>query len=497
MVGAAIESTPGSETAVIDTADAATLPAALDAALTDLRGRVEAGREVVPADAVLLGRAVGERHWLLARRAADLAHVSHWATLGWLRGVVAAARAVGADRAWASASASASAQLRFLLDLCAAELEDAARGATGLSFPEPSGRSDRDPLRVIVTGFDPFNLADVDAPPRHGDWNPSGAAVLALDGAEITGPGGARALVRSLVLPVDRLAFGGVGVDGVDGVGVDGVVERYVRPHAGEVDAVLTVSLDRHLGRADAARLERFAVSTRGLDHGRRLVRVPGAGAPLLEASGPVDAVAARTAGRSRGSGRVGGVRVPAPVVRNEITLRLADRPAAVRLRRRLGLPASASAPAPDSVSDSGGGGDEVLIDDVRTVRSIAASARHVDGSTASVEFRLGGETFSAELVKGPGGNFLSNEVSYRVIRLLTRTGGQNPGRAPGRRPVSFHTHIPGSGNLDTRSADLGRPAATREAYAQRAYAIAILRRVVAAVATEVAVRRRSHRPST
>jgi hypothetical protein len=381
------------------------------------------------------------------------------------------------------------AHLRTLLDLCAAELEDAARGATGLTFPEPSRRGDHDPIRVIVTGFDPFNVADVEAPARTGDWNPSGAAALALDGADVLGPGGVRALVRSLVFPVDRFAFGGA----------DGVVERYVGPHAGRVDAVLTVSLDRHLDRADAARLERFATGVRSLDHGRRLVRVPGGGPPLLEASELVDAVAAgmahiaRIARAAGAAGLCGGVRVPAPVVRNEIILRFSDRAAAARLRRRLGLPASDGGGHGDG--DGHGHGHEVMIDDARTVRSIAASARHVDRAvpsaasatsvppTTSIEFRHGGEAFSADLVRGPGGAFLSNEVSYRVIRLLTRTRTAS-GRAPA---VSFHTHIPGCGDLDTRSAALGRPAATREAYAQRAYAITTLRRIVAATAAEIA----------
>ena len=466
---------------MIGTADAATLQAAAQAASTEIRTRVEAGQPVAPADAVALGRAIGERHWLLGRRACDLANVSHFAALGRLRAAIAAARTMEtADSADAvdTHRTAASDRVRNLLDLCTAALEDAARGATGLTFPddmsspEPSGRSSHNPIRVIVTGFDPFNTSDVDAPVRPGDWNPSGAAALALDGAEVAGADGAQALVRSLVLPVDRLAFGEA----------DGVVERYIRPHADEVDAVLTVSLDRHLGRADAARLERFAAGVRSLDRGRRLIRVPGGGAPLLEASDLVDAVAA---GAAEAAGRRDGIRVPAPVVRNEITLKFDDPAAAARLRRRLGL----ELPASDSV----GGGSEVVIDGAGTVRSIAASARRTDASIASIasiEFRCGGEMFSARLVRGPGGNFLSNEVSYRVIRLLSRT-------AAGRTPASFHTHIPGCADVDLRSTELGHRVATRRAHEQRAYAIATVRRVVAATATEIAVRRRSHRPST
>ncbi len=56
------------------------------------------------------------------------------------------------------------------------------------------------------------------------------------------------------------------------------------------------------------------------------------------------------------------------------------------------------------------------------------------DKTTAGITFKVGGKDFHALIVRGPGGNFLSNEVSYRVLRLLAET------KSP-RNPISFHTH--------------------------------------------------------
>ena len=35
------------------------------------------------------------------------------------------------------------------------------------------------------------------------------------------------------------------------------------------------------------------------------------------------------------------------------------------------------------------------------------------------ISFRVGGQVFTAAVLEGPGGAFLSNEASYRVPRLL------------------------------------------------------------------------------
>ena len=43
-------------------------------------------------------------------------------------------------------------------------------------------------------------------------------------------------------------------------------------------------------------------------------------------------------------------------------------------------------------------------------------------------------------MLSGPGGDFLSNEVSYRVLRLLAETKSA-------KKPISFHTHTE-KGNL-------------------------------------------------
>lgn len=96
--------------------------------------------------------------------------------------------------------------------------------------------------RILMTGFDPF-LLDQDI--RRS--NPSGAAALALDGTIVrTAAGLAR--IETAMFPVLWDPF------------AEGVVERVLLPHLGEVDMFATVSQGR-VGRFD---LERFNGRWRG-----------------------------------------------------------------------------------------------------------------------------------------------------------------------------------------------------------------------------------------
>ncbi|MBL1117690.1 pyroglutamyl peptidase [Streptomyces sp. 110] len=116
-------------------------------------------------------------------------------------------------------------------------LERTSRGQDSLDLP--ADKAGKHIKRIVVTGFDPFQL---DADVRRS--NPSGAAALALDGTTIrTDSGPAR--VETAVFPVRWTDF------------ADGTVERTLLPafRSGprRVDAFMTVSQGR-VGRFDVER---------------------------------------------------------------------------------------------------------------------------------------------------------------------------------------------------------------------------------------------------
>lgn len=106
-----------------------------------------------------------------------------------------------------------------------ADLERRSRGQNEADFPEVSGEAEVS--RVVVTGFDPFQL-DIDIRQA----NPSGAAALALDGAVLdTGDG--VAVVKAMLFPVRWRDF------------TEGMVEQALLPYyTGDrpADAVITLS---------------------------------------------------------------------------------------------------------------------------------------------------------------------------------------------------------------------------------------------------------------
>lgn len=195
--------------------------------------------------------------------------------------------------------------------------ERTSRGISDLEFP-PGDRW----VRVVVTGFDPFQLDD--------DLecsNPSGAAVLDLHGW--TFPVGERtAVVRSALFPVRWDDF------------AHGLVEDSLATRHGVVDAVLTLSR----GRPDRFDLEVFNGAWRGggLDN----VGVGRTGpVPLPEGPGPQWTRSSLPVERM-----VGAAPGPFTVVANtEVTEVAADEDEAVV--RPLG-------PSEGSRARSGGGGD-------------------------------------------------------------------------------------------------------------------------------------------
>jgi pyrrolidone-carboxylate peptidase len=118
--------------------------------------------------------------------------------------------------------------------------ERISRGMESTSFSTGAGEK-----KVLVTGFDPFFLTGAGI--RRG--NPSGAAVLSLDGRRLTNQG-VTAEVQGVVFPVRFTDFNA------------GLVESVVGPHltgTAPVDMVMTISQ----GRGTEFEAEQFAAGSR------------------------------------------------------------------------------------------------------------------------------------------------------------------------------------------------------------------------------------------
>lgn len=425
--------------------DRETLLEVYEEALHEARALVDGGR-TDDAGATALGVAAGEAVWRLARRAGGTGEASHFRFLLQLKAVLHALRDDQPDHPRRTELVRTFAVIEGALDA-------AARGLTNVQFPTRARRGTR-LVRVLLTGFDPFAPAGPGGGPAPGAWNPSAAAALALDGEQINAGGNVVAAVETMVFPVDFRWFG------------QGFVEGAVGPRLGTVDAVLTVSMAGGETREGAIRFERFAVGvhdvpagTAGVPAGLRDVPAfPGAGAgrPLLESIGPVDAV----------RGQVGRGAITAEVG-NDVTLRFGSAAEAADVRRSLGLPA--------------GPGPDVEVADAAAVRRIAATASLTAGSARITFTDPSGRPRTATLVSGPGGNFLSNEVSYRVLRMIAALPA-------GQRPISFHTHTPQGLVVDPANPG-GAEARSRRVLAN---VIEALRRTVAATAQQVVQQRRA-----
>jgi hypothetical protein len=129
-----------------------------------------------------------------------------------------------------------------------------------------------------------------------------------------------------------------------------------------------------------------------------------------------------------------------------------------------------------------------VIINSVGALRTIIGSMNRIStgqGPTADITFRAGNRQFRATVLEGPGGNFLSNEISFRAQRELRRRGST---------ATSFHVHTPEGAALpqDTgsRAARRIRARALNAARGVANTLIATLRRMIRAVAQRILVRR-------
>ncbi|UQA95551.1 pyroglutamyl peptidase [Streptomyces halobius] len=137
----------------------------------------------------------------------------YWARLGMTREL----------REWQPGFTPSASQREALVGL----LERTSRGQDSIDLP-----AGKHVLRVVVTGFDPFQLDD---DVRRS--NPSGAAALALDGTTVRTASGRPARIETAVFPVRWADF------------AEGTVERTLLPHvrrgARQVDLFTTVSQGR------------------------------------------------------------------------------------------------------------------------------------------------------------------------------------------------------------------------------------------------------------
>lgn len=378
-----------------------------EAAMHEARAMIEQGRTITDDDARGLGEAAGQMVWRLAKSAKDLGQESHFKVLKEMRAIINALRISSnqpIDLTKPIDATSSRSKLFRLFGLIDEAFTLAARGGADIKFATPGVKPEK-VVKTLLTGFDPFNTTNSSLPPVAGQWNPSGAAVLAMDGKPIKLDKGVAA-VEGIVLPVSFPEF------------KTGIVEKIVKPFAAEVDAVLTVSVDPNLVEAQAVRFERYAVGSHVLNNGV-LEQVPaapggGAGPAIIETDAPIEKISGETARKEKGKSDV-----PAPTFGEDITFRFSDAKTADAALKALGLKAQGVA--------------DVKITDHTAIQTIIKSMTR-DQTTAGITFKVGGKEFHALIVRGPGGNFLSNEVSYRVLRLLAET------KSP-KNPISFHTH--------------------------------------------------------
>ncbi|HEV8323279.1 MAG TPA: DUF4157 domain-containing protein [Myxococcota bacterium] len=436
-------------TASLQAASISTIVAVFQSALDAIRISVTSGGTVSDSDATALAAAAGTRLWEVARAAAQGAapvqgFSEHFEPLHQMR---AAIRGLPGS--------PANARLTQLAGLMEQPFGDAARGISDVRFTTaaPSGTS---VVRVLLTGFDPFSSGTV--PPTAADWNPSGAVVLALDNRELNAGTNLVARMQGIVLPVSFEQFEARGAR-------EGIVERALGPHLNEVDAVITVSLGDP--NAAAVDLEAYAVGVRREydihpdpdattpDETRphRLVPVS---APLAGSTGVGPGVVPTSPLLSGVQSDVDAAGSPRPTIDTHLIFDVADDSTANALFADLGLTSRPSV-GPATFLASGGPepGPQPRTDPPRrrqfqlrdpAVSRLLAAVQSRTGTTLNVSLVPPGAAagaspnlYSVRIIEGPGGSFLSNEVSFRTLRLL------NAAR-PTNTPTSFHVHVPRPG---------------------------------------------------
>lgn len=454
----------------LKSAEADQLDGTLEGVIYELRSTVEGGGSVLENDVRAVAAAGGNRVWKIAKDTKDLGNESHFQRLQHFL-----------DMLWTfenSRSLAMSRKLDSPYDLMTDawlkhihwfrdSFELAARGAADIQFSQgtPKGES----VNVVLTGFDPFEPSGSLRPPDPGQWNPSAAAVLALDQQRLPVNGSkglpGTAAVEGIVLPVSFDKFRG------------GIVEQAIGSHLTELDALLTVSMDSGREPDRPIRLERYAVGVHQV--GSKLEGVLAAGGAIgptiIESPAPLQQIAAETKTAPKGT-EPG---IAQPEIGEEITFLFPSAAEADNALKTLSLRPQ--------------GTPEVKVSSASALKQILATMTKV-GNGPDIRFVTGGKTFRATVVEGPGGNFLSNEVSYRALRLLENSGSL-------KDPLSFHVHTPSGGAIpqdtSTPAARKARAEAQRAAMGLRQTLIQTLKRVIAVVAGLILDRRAAKSPKT
>jgi hypothetical protein len=448
----------------LKTATRAAMPGVFEAVLAEARAMIEAGETVADSDMQVIGQTTGERVWELAKADKGLGDQSHFALQSQLRSTLKAF--IG------SPTGGNPYRIQLSFGVIDAAFNLASRGGTDIRFAQtapPKGEL----VKVLLTGFDPFDPSGNMAPPQPGAWNPSGAAVLALDNQAIpvSLDKGKKALaaVEGVVLPVDFNDFRG------------GLVERILKPVAKDVDAVITASVYSDLPAGAPVRLERYAVGVHSFGGGEP---IPAAekgslGPAIIESSAPLEQIKAET--KQPASKRAG--EISEPVIGESITFRFdgdADAAAAASALTK----ASKDSAAASRIRQIG---STLVISDHDAIQTIARTTTR-DTKGRGLGFEIAGRKFHASLMQGPGGDFLSNEVSFRTLRFLEET------KSP-KSPISFHVHTE-PGNVIPQES--GTKAARKDQASDMKKATGILDRLIGtlrkliSVVTKIIVAKRS-----
>jgi hypothetical protein len=451
-----------------------TFMSVLDGMLYELRATVEGGKAVDEADVRAVGSAAGAHIWKQGKAANDLGNSSHFQRLQSVLDVIwgfATSRDMATSRKLDSDYDKVTTELLKHLRWLRQAFEFAARGAADIDFTKGTRKGAA--VNVLVTGFDPFEPSGSLRPPGAGEWNPSGAAVLALDSQRLpvtdSKGGKATAAVEGIVLPVSFDRFS------------EGMVEQMIGPHAQELDALLTVSLDGRRGPGDSVRLEHYAVGVHGI--GNRMEAVPAAsggvvGPAVIQSQAPLDAIADVTARPKTRSAP----EIPRPEIGESFVFDFGTQKQAQSAQSALGGDLGGAVGTEMEVHPP----TQLMIKQAATVKSVTSTLSRVGGG-AQVRFSFKQQSFQATLIDGPGGNFLSNEVSYRAQRLLQ-------GAASPKDPWSFHVHTQSGGaipqDVSTVDARKKQKDAMDAAKSLRSTLIDTLKRVITATAKLILDRR-------
>jgi pyrrolidone-carboxylate peptidase len=373
------------------------LEATFEAALLELRSMIEGGQTVTQDMSNLLGATTGLTLWNLARNAHDLGEISHFRPI--LRFI-----AIIDALANPSNQAGLNNPLTTQFNGLKTAFEAAARGTTSIDFPVVAESVQR--LRFLVTGFDPFDVNPVPA----GRFNPSGALALALDNTHFMA-GTTRVDVQGIVLPVDMNRFS------------TGLVENIVRPliQRNGVDAIISLGVDSSLEVTDAVRLERMLVGVHqnilpDVDSPIQAIEVPlGTRSSPAIIESPMD-LATIAANSVSPQPHVPQPNAPQPTVGTAIGLRFDSNVTGNRALTALGTTAEPNQPELD--------GADLVIRNLPDIQHIIATMQIV-GTTNQITFDISGQAFQAGIIEAEAGNFLCNEMSYRVLHLLSEQGRQ------------------------------------------------------------------------